>query len=87
MRGFLCVLICLVAVSAEAQQNVVVPLVLGSPREVTASCPNGQCKPVDAYQESRGPLLGKRVTWQAGTSRGSVRRGPLGLWKTYSYSR
>lgn len=56
------------------------------------ACPNGQCqplvlKPVDAYQESRGPLLGKRVNWQAGTSRGSFRRGPLGLWKTYSYSR
>ena len=72
MRAFVCVLICLVVSSATAQQP---------------SCHNGRCKPVDAYQESRGPLLGKRVTWQAGTSRGSFRRGPLGLWKTYSYSR
>ena len=71
MRGFVLCVVCLVSAVAQAQQ----------------SCPNGRCKPVDAYQESRGPLLGKRVNWQAGTSRGSLRRGPLGLWKTYSYSR
>lgn len=72
MRGFVLCVVCLVSAVAQAQQP---------------SCPNGRCKPVDAYQESRGPLLGKRVNWQAGTSRGSFRRGPLGLWKTYSYSR
>ena len=76
MRAFVFCVVCLVSAVVQAQQP---------------SCPSGKCKvvlkPVDAYRESRGPLLGKRVTWQAGTSRGSFRRGPLGLWKTYSYSR
>lgn len=84
MRAFLLFLVCLVAVTAEAQQP----------------CPNGRCvtvppggfavvyRPVDAYQFKRGVVPWQvNQSWQAGTSRGTYRRGIVPWRNSYSFSR